>query len=291
MFPGLSSRRDLAVAAMSFAGTLSAVAGYGAISAHEARLPRISVLGAGSHLALLITDGPARLLIVAGDDTTAFGNAWAASLPPLLRRVDVMYCSPLRADAPVVEKAIRDLSYRQRRVLQATGTAIGASIPSQTEIWTEQVRLSGRITVTVSASALAPSNGATIRPIWAAEISHQATRVVTLSEPGAASLVGNQTASALVLQDGDPREALPLIDTTALVSTTPRRTLRQRISPTLEQPLWHIRVFPGEVARLTFVSGGLRLPESAVTMHPSDPADGVSPRLSPSAIAGQPGTP
>lgn len=286
MSAGLSSslsRRDMAIAALSFAGTVSAVSGYGAISAHEARLPRVSVLGAGSHLALLITDGPARLLLAAGDDTTAFGNAWAASLPPLLRRVDVLYCSPLPADAPVVEKATRDLSYRHRRVLHATETGIA---PSQPETWSEQVRLSGRITVTVSASVLAPSDGSTIRPIWAAEVSHTATRIVTLSEPGAASLLGDLTASALVLQDGDPREALALVETAALISTGSSKTLRQRLSAHLERPLWHIRVFSGEVARLPFVPGGLRLPDTAITIQPSDPADGVSPRLSPSGITG-----
>ncbi len=282
------SRRDMATAAIAFAGTVSAVGAYGAISAHEARLPRISVLGAGSHLALLITDGPARLLLAAGDDTTAFGNAWAASLPPLLRRVDVLYCSPLPADAPVVEKATRDLSYRHRQVLRATDTIVG---PSQPGTWSEQVRLSGSIIVTVSASVLASTNGETIRPIWAAEVSHNATRVVTLSEPGAASLLGDLTASALVLQEGDPREAVALVDAPALVSTVASKTLRQRLSSHLDRPLWHIRVFAGEVARLTFVPDGLRLPSTAIKIHPPDPSDGVSPRLSPSAITGQPGSP
>lgn len=285
------SRRDMAVAGLAVAGTISAVSGYGALSAHEAREPRVSVLGAGSRLAILVTDGPARLLIVAGDNTTAFGNAWAASLPPLLRRVDVMYCSPLAADAPVVAQATRNLSYQQRRVLGPADLA-GSTVPEAPgEMWTEYVRLSHHMTVTVSAAVLTPLNGATARHVWAAEIGHAATRVVTLSEPGAATLLADPTASALILQDGDPREALTLVETAALVTATASRTLRPRIAPYLQRSIWHIRVFAGDVIRLTFVPGGLRLPPSAITIRLSEPVEDASLPPRPLAIAEWPGTP
>lgn len=281
----------MAVAGLAFAGTISAVGGYGALSAHEARVPRVSVLGAGSRLAILATDGPARLVIVAGDNTTAFGNAWAASLPPLLRRVDVMYCSPLAADAPVVAQAARNLFYRQRRVLGPADLA-GSTVPqSPGETWTEHVRLSHHLTVTVSAAVLTPLNGATARHVWAAEISHAATRVVTLSEPGAATLLADPTASALILQEGDPREALTLVEAAALISTFPNKTIRQSVSRDREQPMWHIRVFPGAVERLTFVPGGLRLPASAITIRPREPVGDASLPQRPPALTERPGTP
>ncbi len=281
MFQRLSARltrRDVTVGAISFAGALGGAWTYGALSMHEASQPRVSVLGTGNRLSILVTDGPARLLIAAGNNTADFGNAWAAALPLLLRRVDVLYVSPLLDDAPVVTKAIREIPFRRQRTLSPEEVGQGDADVAQPGYWTEEVRLSRHVYVTVATSTLTPANGSPPRPIWSAEISRSATRVVALSEPGAASLLQDLAASALVLQDGDPLQALALVDAGALVSSPLSKAQRQRLASQQAQRVWHVPVFSGEVIRLTFVPDGLRLPRTAHNVSSLNPTQQTTPR-------------
>jgi hypothetical protein len=245
---------------------------------HEASQPRVSVLGTGNRLSILITDGPARLLIAAGNNTADFGNAWAAALPLLLRRVDVLYVSPLPEDAPVVTKTTREIPFRRQRTLSPEEVGQGDPDGMEPGYWIEQVHLSRHVRVTVAASTITPSNGSPHRPVWSAEITRSATRVVALSEPGAAMLVQDLTASALVLQHGDPLQALAIVDASALVSSPLSKAQRQRLASQQKQSVWHVPVFSGDVVRLTFVPDGLRLPRTAHNISPLSPAREATPR-------------
>lgn len=288
MFQRLSARltrRDAIAGAISFAGAWSGAGAYGALSMQEASQPRISVLGTGNRLSILVTDGPARLLIVAGNNTADFSNAWAAALPLLLRRVDVLYVSPKPEDAPVVTKALREISFRRLRKLAPEEAGQGDASVAEPGYWTEQVRLSRHVHVTVATSTLTPANGSPPRPVWSAEITRSATRIVALSEPNAATLLQDLSASALVLQDGDPLEAFALVDVAALVSSPLSKAQRRRLTSQLKAPLWHVPVFSGEVVRLTFVPDGLRLPRTAHNISPLNPEQEASPQPGPSAIS------
>src|SRR5262249_699904 len=52
--------------------------------------PQVDVLGSGNRLSLLVTDGPARLLLATGDNPDQFDNALARFRPIFARRVDVL---------------------------------------------------------------------------------------------------------------------------------------------------------------------------------------------------------
>ena len=53
-------------------------------------VPQVAFLGSGNRLSLLVTDGPARLLLATGDSPIAFENAITRVRPLFARRIDVL---------------------------------------------------------------------------------------------------------------------------------------------------------------------------------------------------------
>ena len=52
--------------------------------------PQVAILGSGNRLSLLVTDGPARLLLATGDNPIDYENALTHVRPIFARRVDVL---------------------------------------------------------------------------------------------------------------------------------------------------------------------------------------------------------
>src|SRR5262245_7782713 len=76
----------LAVFVLGVATTI----GVGAAQTRGYSRPSVIVLGTGAQLSVLVTDGPARLLLASGDDPAALGNALARIRPIGRNRIDVL---------------------------------------------------------------------------------------------------------------------------------------------------------------------------------------------------------
>jgi hypothetical protein len=55
----------------------------------ELTAPQVALLGSGNRLSLLVTDGPARLLLATGDNPIEYENALTHVRPIFARRIDV----------------------------------------------------------------------------------------------------------------------------------------------------------------------------------------------------------
>ena len=74
---------------------------------------RVSVLGTGKYLSVLITHNQRRVLIVSGNDGQAFSNALSAALPPIAGSIDILLIDP-RSSEDVTERA---RSHSAKRVM------------------------------------------------------------------------------------------------------------------------------------------------------------------------------
>lgn len=72
----------------------------------------VTLLGSGRGLSAIVSTGEMRVLIVAGDDSIAFANAFSDAHPPTMRRIDVVVLTPSAAPY-LAERAIELASPRR----------------------------------------------------------------------------------------------------------------------------------------------------------------------------------
>ena len=83
--------RSLALLALGLTATGFVLAlAFGAFVARGYDEPTVTLLGAGDGISLLVTDGPARLLIATGNDSADFGNALSDARPFCHNRIDIL---------------------------------------------------------------------------------------------------------------------------------------------------------------------------------------------------------
>jgi hypothetical protein len=280
--PSLSWREvvftGLLVFAIAFAGSVAVAA----VWLRDLGAPQLALLGAGNRLSLLVSDGPARLLLATGDDPVEFENALTQVLPQFARRVDVL----------LVAGADRDLlvPLDARAVVHVRSTAALAPLPRSAEAEAlgtvrtitrpQRIQLGPNVSVTVETALPIGADPEEDFPAWRAIIQHGVTRVIVLSGGEAAALFPPQAASVLAIAGEDPIAGWELSPAVALVANSEAidgPDLRSAFDQSPRQPQWGFRVFPGEALRLRFVPGGIALP--------SEPAQPLATPLSPPSPA------
>ncbi|HEY7031263.1 MAG TPA: hypothetical protein VH482_08060, partial [Thermomicrobiales bacterium] len=120
----------LAVFVLGFATTI----GVGAAQSRGYSRPAVTVLGTGAQLSVLVTDGPARLLLASGDDPAALGNALARIRPIARHRIDVLLLAGTTDDVTFLARARRSVEERHTEaignpdVLGALGLPVDAVV-------------------------------------------------------------------------------------------------------------------------------------------------------------------
>ena len=264
------SRRDIAATAILV--FLVAFAGFSAAFAlwlEDLYAPQITVLGSGDRLSIMVTEGPARLILATGDDAIGYENALTRVRPLFARRVDVLLVggsgdsllAPLAADGDA-----------HARVTSAIGpippspesAAFGAFAP---EPGHRRFKLGRTVSVTVESRFAFGSDPAVDAPAWRAIVERGDTRVVVLSDGAAASLFPPASpASVLVISGDDPAAGWPLSPAAAIVANagaTSGPEFRSTLTDFARPPAWGFRVFPGEALRMRFVQGGIELPSES----------------------------
>lgn len=279
-------RRLLAAGALAFVVALAAASALGSAWAQDLAQPGVRVLGTGRGLAVLVTAGEARLLILTGDDGVAFGNALSRARRWTTGRIDVVLIGSPIADAAILREAdtldaryIAYIGQRPRADLLA-GTRLA---DLETIDRARRFVLPSGLTVTLEIVRLAAQADDPPAIAWRAAIDRGRTRVLVLSDGSAVGdFPWSGPVAALVLLDGNAEPALREIKPRALVvsaESVEGAELRNDIAPALAGETWAIRVFPGYATRLDFIDRGLALPGEAVALHPSsaDPPDDASP--------------
>jgi hypothetical protein len=228
--------------------------------------PQVVLLGSGNRLSLLVTDGPARLLLATGDSPIDYENALSDVRPIFARRVDALLVAgsgntllvPLAAHEDSHVRSVTALAPLPR---SAEAEAIGA-IPSFTS--PHRVRLGPSTQVTVETALPFGADADVEFPAWRATVEHGETRVVVLSDGSAAALFPPASApSVLVVSGADPASAWDPSPAVAFVANSEMidgPEMRAAFTGSRRPPQWGYRVFPGEALRLKFVAGGVELP-------------------------------
>jgi hypothetical protein len=241
--------------------------------------PQIAILGSGNRLSVLVTDGPARLLLATGDSPIDYENALTHVRPIFARRVDVLLVAGNGSTLRVPLAAHGDSHVRSATALaplprSAEADAIGA-IPSFSS--PQRIRLGPTIQVTVETALPFEADADVEFPAWRATVEHGQTRVVVLSDGPAAALFPPASApSVLAISGADPAAAWDLSPAVAFVAHAEMiggPEMRAAFTDSRRPPQWGYRVSPGEALRMRFIAGGVELPSEPAHDLAGTPSD------------------
>ena len=183
--------------------------------------PQVVLLGSGNRLSLLVTDGPARLLLATGDSPIDYENALSEVRPIFARRVDVLLVAGSGSTLRVPLAAHGDSHVRSASALaplppSPEADALGAIASFSSP---RRVRLGPSTQVTVETALPFGVDADEEFPAWRATVEHGQTRVVVLSDGPAAALFPPATApSVLAVSGADPAAAWDLSPAVAFVA-------------------------------------------------------------------------
>jgi hypothetical protein len=256
----------LAAAATGFATTVAI--GFSGSRVYDR--PAVIVLGSGNNLSVLVTDGPARLLLAAGDDSAAFGNALAKTRPLGRDRIDVLLLAGTTNDVTFLSRARRTAEGRHVEAL-GNPELIGAlGLPADALLLSpRRFQLTRETHVTVetvdrSETAEGPSFA------WRATIDHGTTRLLVLSDGRAVGdFASVGPVSALLVGGEHAVESLSQVDTQVLVVSAVAlagKEVRGEVAEFARSRKYVVRVFAGDATSFAFTDGGLELPARAVSV-------------------------
>lgn len=275
-----SWRSGLLVALATCVAAAILTAAFGIVWARGTQTPRVTVLGAGKQLSVLVTSGNARVLIAAGDKSTAFANAWSRAHPPTTRRLDVLLLAPSGQDIGFAARA-RSLTDARRiyvigllpaRDAVAAGLTAIPPLPAPSRI-----SLPGDVSITVEQDEVPDAKNPTGTDLaWRAVVRHGATAVVVLRKGADAARFPTVGPTAALIVAGDhPEEAVAAVAPRALLvsaGTISGKALRHDVAGDVDDRLWAARVDEGAVVRLDFTAGGLHFPRDGVQLLAPTPA-------------------
>lgn len=227
---------------------------------------QVVVLGSGNQLSLLVTDGPARLVLATGNDQIGYENALTRVRPPFARRIDQLLLAGEGESLLVPVIAASDTHVRSIAAIAALPPS-----PESDEIGPitaltapREIRLGPSVTVNIETVLPAGADPAETFPYWRATIEHGQSRVVALSDGDAAALFPPPQRSAVLIVSGaDPEKAWAGSPAVALVANaegTNGDDLRDAFASRDRPPDLGYLVFANEALRLRFVPGGVELP-------------------------------
>jgi hypothetical protein len=241
--------------------------------------PRIVFLGSGDRLSVLVSDGPARLLIASGDDPTGYENALTSVLPIFARRVDVLLVSGAKTTLLAPVAAAQGEQVQVTRSLGTIPPSLEASELGEITALNapSRIRLSPEITLSIETAI--PENAEPDDPVsWRAIVERGQTRIVVLSDGMAAGLFSMPPPASIIAVAGDDPvagwDAAPGVALVAAAGELSGPKLRERFAED-NAPRWGFRVASSEALTFHFVENGLEVaeesaqqPEIAATPQP-----------------------
>ena len=226
-------------------------------------------------MSIIVSDGPARLVLATGDEPIQYENALTRVRPIFARRIDVLLIAGSNRSLLVPLAARGDPHVRATAALAPLPRSAEAAEIGDVRSFTsaQRIQLGPNVSVTVETVLPFGADPEEDFPVWRAIVEHGETRVVVLSDSEAAALFPPQPASVLVVSGDDPAAAWELAPAVALVANAEAiggPELRSAFSAAERKPQWGLRVFPGEALRLRFVPGGIEIPS-----EPAQPLSGT----------------
>jgi hypothetical protein len=258
-----STRFRVLAPAAAFSATFAGVQGLSGAWARQVAAPRVILLGAGEQLSVLVTAGPARLLLAIGDDTTRFGNALQTALPITTRRIDVVLLAGSGRAAAVARHALRAIPGRRYYAIQPGLTPAMLEPPRGRAVEPVSDAIRFRLPEGIEVLVEAEPDAESTDRGWRMIISRGPDRIAVVASGKVRGALG--PVSVLVLADGTLRTAAAGVEATALFfngAAGSLDALRSEAGQGVPPDLLVLPVSAGETQALAFVSGGLRLPRS-----------------------------
>lgn len=228
--------------------------------ARDYAVPRATVLGADRGISVLVTAGPARVLILSGTDPTALGNAISEARHPGLDRIDILIVSGNAAAASIAPRAIDVLQPREVFTVGSAASIAQTSVrPAQVIESPTEIELPQGVSILIDVWPAA--GGENDDTIWSATIERGGASVYWVSDREALmqdSAV--ESADVTVIGRGRPAGDTPYPITDALVVSAEsisgpelRQLAEYAIGPEVETK----RIFAGEVTRIDLDPAGI----------------------------------
>lgn len=229
--------------------------------------PRVTLLGAGRGISVLVTAGSTRVLIVEGTDPAELGNAVAKARHPGLDRIDLLIISGNAAASGFAPRVIGLLDPRSvLSVGSAASLAPLGLLPEQIIDRSMEIELEDGVTISID---LWPAVGAENEDVtWAARIERGGAAVYWVSDREA--LIQNppsERVDVTIIGRGRPAGDTPLPLTRAIVVPGESITgpeLRSVALASLGPETQTCRVFAGEAVRIDLNPEGIRTVPGAI---------------------------
>ncbi len=240
--------------------------------------PRVVLLGCGSSLSVLIQAGDARVVIAAGDDPAAYGNAIDRALALSESRIDLLIVAATGKELAVPADLASDDHVRE---VVRLGSPHPGRETGDLRAGLPQVPSHARIEVAPGVVALIetveipkPDGGGDFDLAWRAEIRHGGATVTVLSDAEHASAFAPLTSrGVLVVARNDEFGSLMPSPAGALVvnaDDVDGSEIRADLPPLLTADLPTIRVHSGTAVTLLLNESGVELPpDDVVVVRPA----------------------
>lgn len=228
--------------------------------ARDYQQPRATLLGSDRGVSLLVTAGPARVLIVSGTDADELLSALDKARHPVLDRIDILIVSGNAAAAEVAERAIELTSPREvMTVGSAASLAETSTVPVEIIENTTQIELPESVTVLVEVWPAA--NGENEDVTWSALVERAGASVYWVSDREdlmQESML--EAADVVVIGRGAPTDTTPFPRTDTIVvagESISGPELRALALDSLGPEVTTKRIYAGEEVRIDLDPAGI----------------------------------
>lgn len=229
--------------------------------------PRVTLLGAERGIALLITSGSSRVLLLGGSNPTELGNAIAKARHPGLDRIDVMIVSGSVGTTDMTQRSIRLLAPRMIITVGTDASLQNSDIVTDKTIdRATEIELSNGVVLTID--VWSSSEDDTDETTWAVKIERGGASVLWVADRGALEQNGlPETTDIIILGNGKPNSRIPFPRARVVVAAGEsisgpemRSIAGNAIGPDVEIA----RLYAGEITRIDLAPQGIRSIDDAI---------------------------
>lgn len=270
-------RSSAVIALVAFAVTFTGGSIVCALWIRDLQEPRVTFLGSGSNLSVLITHGPARILLATGDDSVAFENAFLATQPLFARRIDLLLVAGEAASLRVPEAARRSTAPRQVAAIGSPPPSpeLEALQPLESLSGHRHIRLSSELSVWIETRLPIGADPFATAEAWRLTIDYRTARIIVYSDGEAVALFPPARPSSITAVSGAEPLGLLIDGGAPMVVANAARIdgpeLRGGLFDSGANTSWAIRVHPGDAVQMAFTANGVEAPAWAAVEVPADP--------------------
>lgn len=266
--PATITRRELTIAGGGFAAAFAGALVLGGSWVYADSKPHLSVLGCGSSLALFLTSGGARVLVIGEGSSADFANAFSRARRPGLSRIDILLVDSLIKNITLpgrvstIANPRRTMSLGDSSMLLNAGLRIDDAVVSP-----RSIELPAGVRLTVDPQPV-PGTEEQSGSGWLGQVEYERSSFVLAKNQDALEHVPSPPNGSILilLQGAVSAPTLNAIGPQAVIVSSRGMSgseLRSTIAESGRE-LFGYRIFPGDLLGMTMQASGVSLPSTHV---------------------------